>query len=87
MGKFQGILGIDCLYKNNSVIHCAQKTISFVDSQENQASVSRRVGYALLRVVKIVKLVKVLRKGLPIYVVKLNKPKSEPKEGEPKWLA
>ena len=27
-----------------------------------------------------------MRKGLPIYAIKLNKPKSEPKEGEPEWL-
>ena len=45
-----------------------------------------RAGYAPLRVVNISKLVKGLRKGLPIYAVKLNKPEDEPKEGEPEWL-
>ena len=82
LGKFQGILGMDWLHKNNAVIHCAQETLSFIDSQESQVLVSRRVGYAPLRVVKIAKLVKGLKNGLPIYTVKLNKPKGEPKEGE-----
>ena len=39
-----------------------------------------------MRVVKIAKLIKGMRKGLPIYAVKLNKLESEPKEGEPEWL-
>ena len=78
---------MDWLYKSNAIIHCAHKTISFVDSQENQASVSRRVGYTPLRVVKVSRLIKGLRKGLPIYAVKLNRPESGSKEGEPKWMA
>ena len=32
MGKFQGILGMGWLHKNNAFIHCVHKTISFVDS-------------------------------------------------------
>ena len=39
-----------------------------------------------MRIVKISKLVKGLRKGLPIYAVKLKKPKGKPKEGELEWL-
>ena len=77
---------MDWLHKNNAVIHCAQGTLSFIDSQENQALVSGRAGYAPLRIVKISKLVRGLRKGLPVYAVKLNKPEGKPKEGEPKWL-
>ena len=78
---------MDWLYKNNAVIHCAHKTISFVDSQENQALVSGRVENAPLRVVKVARPIKGLRKGLPIYGAKMNRPKSWSKEGEPKWLA
>ena len=77
---------MDWLHKNNAAIHCAHRTLSFVKSQENQALVSRRKGYAPLRIVKISKLVKGLRKRLPIYAVKLNEIEGEPKEGEPKWL-
>ena len=77
---------MDWLHKNNAVIHCAQGTLSFIDSQESQVLVSGRVGYAPLRVVKIAKLIKGMGKGLPIYAVKLNKPKGKTKEGEPKWL-
>ena len=58
MGKFQGILGMDWLHKNNAVIHCTQGTLSFTDPQGSQALVLGRVGYAPLRVVKIAKLVK-----------------------------
>ena len=39
-----------------------------------------------MRIVKISRLVKGLRKGLPVYTVKLNKPEDKPKEGEPGWL-
>ena len=74
---------MDWLYKNNAVIHCAHGTLSFVGSQENQASVSGRVKNAPLRVVKVARLIKGLRKGLPIYVVELNRPESGSKEGEP----
>ena len=61
--------------------------LSFIVHKEPYPSlVSGRVGYAPLRIVKISKLVKGLRKGLPIYAVKLNRPESKPKGGEPKWL-
>ena len=77
---------MDWLHKNNVVIHCTQGTLSFTDPQGIQALVLGRAGYAPLRIVKIAKLVKGLKKGLPIYVVKLNKPEGEPKEGELEWL-
>ena len=86
MGKFQGILGMDWLHKNNAIIHCAQGTLSFVDSQDNQVLVSGQARYAPLKLVKFAKLVKGLRKGLPIYAVKLNKPEDKAKEREPEWL-
>ena len=86
MAKFQGILGMDWLHKNNAVIHCTQGILSFTDPQGIQALVSKKAGYAPLRVVKIAKLVKGLRKGLHIYVVKLNKLEGKLQEGEPKWL-
>ena len=78
---------MDWLYKSNVVIHCAHGTISFVDSQGNQASVSGKVGNAPFRVVKVARLLKGLRKGLPIYVVKLYRPKSGSIEGQLEWLA
>ena len=39
MGKFQGILGMDWLHKNNAIIHCAQGSLSFIDAQGNQVLV------------------------------------------------
>ena len=48
---------------------------------------SGRVGNAPLRVVKVARLIKGLRKGLPKYVVKLNRLESGSKEGELEWLA
>lgn len=74
MGQFEGILGKDWLSKNLADIHCSQGIISFVRDAREQVQVQGRAGEALLKVVKIKQLVKVLKKGLPIYVLKINKP-------------
>ena len=88
MGKFEGILGMDWLSKNKANIHCGQKILSFFQSSEGQrVQVEGRTGRAPLKVVKIARLVKGLRKGLPIYVMKLNKTEVEAEESEPEWLS
>ncbi|MCO5602462.1 hypothetical protein L7F22_056594 [Adiantum nelumboides] len=92
MGKFQGILGMDWLIKNKADIHCRQGTVSFYSLNEEQVYIHGRRGNALLRVVKAKKLIKGLRKGLSLYVLKLNKPEKESKEKEtedkePEWLS
>ncbi|MCO5601915.1 hypothetical protein L7F22_056041 [Adiantum nelumboides] len=92
MGKFQGILGMDWLSKNKADIHCSQGTISFYSLNGEQVYIHGRRGNAPLRVVKAKQLIKGLRKGLSLYVLKLNKPEKESKEKEtedkePEWLS
>ena len=83
MGKFEGILGMDWLSKNKANIHYGQGILSFQSSEGQRVQVEGRTGRAPLKVVKIVRLVKGLRKGLPIYVLKLNKTEVEAKESKP----
>ncbi|MCO5556517.1 hypothetical protein L7F22_010066 [Adiantum nelumboides] len=92
MGKFQGILGMDWLSKNKADIHCSQGTVSFYSLNGEQVYIHGRRGNASLRVVKAKQLIKGLRKGLSLYVLKLNKPEKESKEKEiedkePEWLS
>ncbi|MCO5610521.1 hypothetical protein L7F22_064760 [Adiantum nelumboides] len=92
MGKFQGILGMDWLSKNKADIHCSQGTISFYSLNEEKVYIHGRRGNTPLRVVMAKQLIKGLRKGLSLYVLKLNKPEKESKEKEtedkePEWLS
>ena len=87
MGKFEGILGMDWLSKNKANIHCGQGILSFQSSEGQRVQVEGRTGRAPLKVVKIARLVKGLRKGLPIYVLKLDKTEVEAKESKPEWLS
>ncbi|MCO5573824.1 hypothetical protein L7F22_027599 [Adiantum nelumboides] len=82
MEKFQGILGMDWLSKNKADIHCSQGTVSFYSLNGEQVYIHGRRGNAPLRVVKTKQLMKGLRKGLPLYVLKLNKPEKESEEKE-----
>ncbi|MCO5583736.1 hypothetical protein L7F22_037650 [Adiantum nelumboides] len=92
MGKFQGILGMDWLSKNKADIHCSQRTVSFYSLYEEQVYIHGRRGNASLRVVKAKQLIKGLRKGLSLYVLKLNKlekasKEKETEDKEPEWLS
>ncbi|MCO5608643.1 hypothetical protein L7F22_062857 [Adiantum nelumboides] len=92
MGKFQGILGMDWLSKNKNDIHCSQGTVSFYSLNEEQVYIHARRGNMPSRVVKTKQLMKGLRKGFPLYVLNLNKPKKELKDKEtenrePEWLS
>ncbi|MCO5591806.1 hypothetical protein L7F22_045798 [Adiantum nelumboides] len=92
MGKFQGILGMDWLIKNKADIHCSQGTVFFYSINGEQVYIHDRRENVSLRVVKAKQLMKGLRKGLPLYVLKLNKPNKESKDKEtedkePEWLS
>ncbi len=89
MGKFQGILGMDWLSKNQAGINCSQGVVSFISSEGKKVEIRGRSGKNPLRVVKSSKLVKGFKKGLPIYILKLNKPekKTESDGAEPEWLS
>ena len=83
IGKFQGILGMDWLGQNQAGIYCNQGTVSFVSSQGEKVEIQGISRRNPIWVVKPNKLIKGLKKGLPIYVLKLNKPKPLEERDEP----
>ncbi len=88
LGKFQGILGMDWLGQNDSDINCKRGIVSFLTSERKKVQVQGRNGRAPPRVVKVSNLIKGLKKGLPICVLKLNKPNPENSQLEaPEWLS
>ena len=87
MGKFEGILGMDWLREHNADIHCKQGTISFQIDSGEIVHIQGKQGKAPLRVVKAAKLVKGLKKGLSIYLLKLNDLAKKPEGKEPEWMS
>ena len=74
--------------KNDSDINCKRGIVSFLTSEGKKVQVQGRNGRAPLRVVKVSNLIKGLKKGLPICVLKLNKPDPENSQlEEPGWLS
>ena len=86
MGKFQGILGMDWLGHNHVEINCSEGSILFTSSQGNRVTIQGRSGKNPLKVVKANKIAKGYRKGLPIYILKLNKPEKLEESQDPEWL-
>ena len=86
MGKFQGIFGMDWLSKNQAKINCQKETVLFISSIEHKVTIQGRLGKNPLKVVKSNKLVKGLQKGLPIFILKINKSKPEEESLDPPWL-
>ena len=77
---------MDWLIQNQAKIYCSQGIVSFVSSQGEKEKVKGRSRRNPLWVVKPSKLIKGLKKGLPIYVLKLNKPEPIKERDEPDWL-
>ena len=77
---------MDWLSKNQAKINCRKGVVTFISKEANKVEIQGRTRKSPLRVVKASKLVKGLRKGLPIYVLKLNKPDQEVEQSEPEWL-
>ena len=84
MGKFLGILGMDWLGHNQVEINHSQGSILFTSSQGNMVKIQGRSGKNPLKVVKANKIAKGYRKGLPIYILKLNKPEKLEESQDPK---
>ena len=78
---------MDWLSQNHARIYCSRGIISFISSKGEKVEVQGRSGKNPLWVVKPSKLVKGIKKGLPIYVLKLNKPKPIEERDEPAWLS
>ena len=86
MGELQGILGMDWLSKSQAQINRNKGSILFISSNGTKVQIQGRSGRNPLKVVKANKLVSGLRKGLSIYILKLNKPEKVEKVQEPSWL-
>ena len=86
MGKFHGILRMDWSCYNHAEINCNQGSILFTSSQGNRVTIQGRSSKNPLKVVKANKIAKGYKKGLPIYILKLNRPKKLEESQDPKWL-
>ena len=86
MGKFQGILGMGWIGKNKAQINCGLGSILFTSDHGKQVKIKGKWGRNPLKVVKAKWIVNGFRKGLPIYILKINKPKKEEQGQEPDWL-
>ena len=78
---------MDWLSKNYADISCRKGSISFLFTSGAQVQIQGRAGKSPLKVVKINHLVKGLKKGLPIYILKLNKVEKNFEGQEPEWLS
>ena len=77
---------MDWLSQKQAKIDCRQGIILFVTLKEENVEITRKSGRNPLRVVKANKLVKGFQKGLPIYILKINKPDKKSEGEEPEWL-
>ena len=77
---------MDWLSRNQAGINCSQGLVTFLSTSRDRVEVRGRSGKNPLRVVKPSKIVKGFNKGLPIYVLKLNKPDQVEGGEEPDWL-
>ena len=75
MGKFQGILGMDWLGKNKAEINCGLGSILFTSSLGTQVQIHGSLGRNPLKIVKAKRIANGFKKFLPIYILKINKPK------------
>ena len=78
---------MDWLSRNQAGINCSQGLITFLSNSGNKVEIKGRSGKNPLWIVKPSKIVKGFNKGLPIYVLKLNKPHQVEIGEEPKWLS
>ena len=78
---------MDWLSRNQAGINYSQGLISFLSDNGQNVEIKGRSRKNPLRVVNPSKIIKGFNKGLPIYVLKLNKP-DQVEEGEgPDWLS
>ena len=78
---------MDWLIANHaSVHHCAQGSFSFWDKQGQETLVQGRNGKPRAKLSKASRMLRGLRSGQQIYVVKLNKVEQKEDQNEPRWL-
>ncbi|MCO5608798.1 hypothetical protein L7F22_063015 [Adiantum nelumboides] len=86
LGVYDGILGLDWLKGNLAHIHCAQGNFTFTDNLGNEVLVQGKNGMPKAHLVKAARLLKGLKKGQQIYIVKLNKVDQSDSKSRPDWL-
>ena len=77
---------MDWLGHNHAEINCSQGSILFTSSQGDKVTIQGRSGKNPLMVVKANKIAKGYWKGLPIYILKLNKLEKLEESQDPEWL-
>ena len=77
---------MDWLGHNHVEINYNQGSILFTSSKGDRVTIQGRSGKNPLKVVKANKIAKGYKKGLPIYILKLNKPERLEESQDPKWL-
>lgn len=86
LGIYDGILGMDWLSRNQAHIHCAQGNFSFKNLLGEEVLIQGTNGKPKAHLVKASRLLKGLRKGQQIFVVKLNKIEDSLEGSQPEWL-
>ena len=77
---------MDWLARNKAKINCGLGSILFTSSLGTQVQIQGRLGRNPLKVVKAKRIANGFRKGLPIYILKINKSKKVEEGQGPNWL-
>ena len=77
---------MDWLGHNHAEINCNQGSILFTSRQGEKVTIQGRSGKNPLKVVKANKIANGYRKGLPTYILKLNKLERLEESQDPQWL-
>ena len=77
---------MDWLGRNKAEIKCGLGSIFFTTNLETQVQIQGRSGRNPLKIVKAERIANGFRKGLPIYIIKINKPKRVEEGWDLAWL-
>ena len=77
---------MDWLGKHKAEINCNHGSILFTSNLGTQVQVQGRLGRNPFKIVKTKKIARGFRKGLPIYILKLNKLEKVEEGQDPIWL-
>ena len=86
IGVYDGILGMDWLIANRASIHCAQGTFSFLSKRGQEVLIQGKNGKPKARLTKAKRMLRGLRSGQQVFVVKLNKIEDSVDSKEPRWM-
>ena len=87
LGNFDGILGMDWLASNNSIIECQANLLKFKSLLGEEVNIVGIRGKPKLHLIAATKLLKAYCKKQMVYAVKLNPIDKPSLPSEPTWLA